>query len=318
MNNKAITKVVAGIIIAVVLIGAFLVPIALVLVSTNPSGGRGAWFVENDEPFVENGILALKFTITDATEILTTNTKIMLRGRGVLSGEIPDFNPCSVSSWIGMDTPIVGGMILFSFSTEDMSGPSNSIQTYTGSAISPGTLLPGTYIYAISVDCIAPSWANVFFWVSGTVNSGTAGDVELGFCDDYNNDGLWQCAGTFLLHVVMEGDVELPLDGEPPTNVTNGDAGLIDTVAPPPPLDATQTTTMIIIGLIVLILGIFFIGIGTRGGSVIFSIIGFILLIVGLAIIAFGAIPFFAPALVIREEKVSNMLKGSLNLKGGM
>lgn len=291
MNKGAI------VLIAVVLIIAFVVPLAIFsLISSDPPGGSGAWFVENDEPFVETGILALKFTLTETVEILTTTNEIQLRGRGVLSGEIPAFNSCSVDAQIGNDVTVVGGSILLRFTSQGISGPSNSIQTYTGSAISTVSLPPGTYIYTISIQCTAPSWANVFFWSSGVLNRGTAGNVDVGFCNDYDGNGLWQCDGSFLLHVILDGEGEAPPDALP-TNVTeDGVPSLIDTdFVPPPPVDAASATTMIIIGLIVLILGIFFIGIGSRGGIVIFTVIGFILIIVGLAIIAFGAIPFFAP-----------------------
>lgn len=306
MNKGAI------VLIAVVLIIAFVVPLAIFsLITSDPPGGSGAWFVENDEPFVETGILALKFTLTETVEILTTTNEIQLRGRGVLSGEIPAFNSCSVDAQIGNDITVVGGSILLRFTSQGISGPSNSIQTYTGSAISIVSLPPGTYIYTINVQCTAPSWANVFFWSSGVLNRGTAGNVDVGFCNDWDGNGLWQCDGNFLLHVILDGEGEAPPDV--PTNVTeDGVPSLIDTVTPPPPpLDPASATTMIIIGLIILIVGFAVIGLGK---NTIFTIIGIIMIIIGLVILSFGSFIFFVPALAIRKGKTSNMLKGSLNL----
>jgi hypothetical protein len=286
----------AILIIAAITISTFIGVFAFSLVSTDPSGGTGAWFVENDEPFEENAILALKFTITEATEVLETSSTIWLRGRGILTGEIPDFNPCSVSAWIGMDTPIVGAMILFHFSTEDMSGPAFSYQTYTGSATDPGVLLPGTYIYAINVACTAPSWANVFLWVSGTVNSGTHGDVHSGYCDDWNDDGIWHCCGGIFLHGIRNG--EGGDDDTPDTNATEDgnvtkNGNLVTTGGDDDDeVDTELASNTAILGILILIIGFAFLAVGTKTNFAV-VILGIIFLMIGLLLVAWSSFAMF-------------------------
>lgn len=320
MNDKAVTKLAVGIIIAIVLIGAFVIPLALTLIESPPSRVGANPFADNSQ--TSTGVLGLDFSLVNTVEVESGIADIFLEEIGPSGPGI-----CIVTTWIQNKMNQVFGFPLVRFQEVQFAFVNDATKTVGGQALSPTLLEPGDYQFVILVNCALAVKTIDISWLIGGFNMGNSGTVQTGLLEDFDNNGIWReyelgqnalfnvnIDGTIISGEPLEPPPEPPTEPPtPPTNITeNGDAGLVDTITPSPP-DTTAATTQIIIGIIVLIVGIFFMGVGTRGGTVVLTVIGFILIIVGLAIIAFGAIPFFAPALAIREKKVSNMLKGSLN-----
>lgn len=311
MNEKGINRVFAGIIIAIVLLATFVGGIALMaLVESSDVAPLGPTFAT--DPEASTGVLGESFQLVHSVEISSARLFIFMQPGGLFPG-----GACTASMWIQNDVGQPFGAPLVQFSDAFIAYIPNAQASVSENALRLTVLDPGFYQFVISLNCLGSNPA-LFEWRRGLTNAGTSGTVLKPGLQDYDNDGLWADGQNAFTTLILDGTIVLipepTPDGEPPPDE---DAGLIDTITEDGDalIDTTAATTQIIIGIIVLIVGIFFMGVGTRGGTVIFTVIGFILIIVGLAIIAFGAIPFFAPALAIREEKVSNMLKGSLNLK---
>lgn len=295
MNNKGINKIVAGIIIAIVLIGAFLVPLALVLIDTGELAATDGY------PFniilgPSQGSLAARFELNQSIEV--ESLRLRLHHFKNLDPSATSF---SVSPRITNAGSNSRAPALVSFPTILFTATDGEV-FYTEFALNVRTLPPGSYLLAVDVF-VNNGIAHRVMWRRGIENVGEAGIVALGAFRDDTGTGVWISdtrEPPILANMILSGEISEPIT---PNNITeNGDAGLIDTISPPPPPppDTAQATTMIIIGLIFLIVGVFFIGLGRSNVGLV--IIGVILLIVGLVILASASFILFALAIPRRHH----------------
>lgn len=298
-------KTFAYLIIAAVLVSAFIGVFTFELIDTDPAIGPAMHPYGSGPLFwgETKGALSLRFELTEDVEItsvMTSHSFRIVAGSGTyrMTGRITaDVNDVLA--------PSVAGLNFRTFEIPFESGKAFSYEAITSV---PAELTKGWYRYVMLFYLGGEGGdLNDIFWHYGSADSGTAGEVEPGeVYADNNRDGDWEgqskpIPSSFTVSLygsILEGEEPNGDNGDNETangdNETANGNGVIDTNGNDEEDDRDIDIFGLAIGFIFLILGVIFLYAGRS--SVALIAIGLGLFILGLIILA--GVSFLALAMV--------------------
>jgi hypothetical protein len=293
---------VAYLIIAIVLIGAFMVPFVLSLIDTQPDHGSGSqsWKSGPEIWGTQIGSLAMRFQLNQSVEITETTTAHRFSDvPGVVGTEY------LIDGRITADTTDVTAPAIIHFDQLSFTGDRDKQFKYNSNAQESKTLNAGWYRYVTTFSLESGTGTLAMLaWNFGLSDQSEAGSVYKAVYYDHNRDGHWEenvVEGVHSFYLILDGPSETT-----PTNETEQQQ-LITTGKTRTQAEHQELMyTIFIVGIMFLILGFIFIALGSKT-HFIFTILGIIFILVGLMMLAWASYVLLAG--FWKKEKVPKRVK---------